>query len=208
MVQPLNHLKESPSQTAGPYVHIGCTPNFAEISGVYPQDLGHEMITGEVSGQRIRISGRVFDGTGTPLRDAMIEIWQADAAGLFNSPVETRGTADRNFTGWGRCATDMSSGEFAFDTVKPGAVPYTAGELACYYVQEAGGITDDGWIGRLVIIRANGRVQASALHLEVRPGDAILVPSTYILRTIDKPSTLERILTVIGTFVTGYMIFK
>jgi len=92
--------------------------------------------------------------------------------------------------------------------VKPGALPYTAGELARYYVQEAGGVTDDGWIGRLVIIRANGRVQASALHLEVRPGDVILVPSTYILRTIDKPSTLERILTVIGTFVTGYMIFK
>ena len=61
MVQPLNYLKESPSQTAGPYVHIGCTPNFAEIEGVYPQDLGHAMITGDVQGQRIRITGRVID---------------------------------------------------------------------------------------------------------------------------------------------------
>lgn len=92
--------------------------------------------------------------------------------------------------------------------VKPGAVPYAAGELARYYVQEAGGITDDGWLARLVIIRANGRIQPHALRLEARPGDVLLVPSTYILRKIDKPSSFERILTIIGTFVTGYMIFK
>ncbi|MBU3034312.1 protocatechuate 3,4-dioxygenase subunit alpha [Tritonibacter mobilis] len=134
MVQPLSYLKESPSQTAGPYVHIGCTPNFAEIEGIYPQDLGHAMITGDVQGQRIRITGRVIDGTGTPLRDAMIEIWQPDAAGLFNSPVETRGTADPNFTGWGRCASDMTTGEFAFDTVKPGAVPFVDGRMQAPHV--------------------------------------------------------------------------
>ena len=46
-----------------------------------------------------------LDGTGTPLRDALIEIWQADANGLYNSPSEMRGSADANFTGWGRCAT-------------------------------------------------------------------------------------------------------
>ncbi|TNJ48436.1 protocatechuate 3,4-dioxygenase subunit alpha [Phaeobacter sp. B1627] len=134
MVQPLDHLKESPSQTAGPYVHIGCTPNFSGITGVYPQDLGHEMITGEVSGTPIRITGRVLDGTGTPLRDAMIEIWQPDAAGLFNSPAETRGRADPNFTSWGRAASDMVTGEFAFDTVKPGAVPYVDGRLQAPHV--------------------------------------------------------------------------
>ena len=134
MVQPLSYLKESPSQTAGPYVHIGCTPNFAEIKGIYPQDLGHAMITGNVQGQRIRITGRVIDGTGTPLRDAMIEIWQPDAAGLFNSPAETRGTADPNFTGWGRCASDMRTGEFAFDTVKPGAVPFVDGRMQAPHV--------------------------------------------------------------------------
>lgn len=134
MVQPLSYLKESPSQTAGPYVHIGCTPNFAEIEGVYPQDLGHAMITGNVQGQRIRITGRVIDGTGTPLRDAMIEIWQPDATGLFNSPAETRGTADPNFTGWGRCASDMTTGEFAFDTVKPGAVPFVDGRMQAPHV--------------------------------------------------------------------------
>src|SRR5690606_19329231 len=120
MVQALNRLKESASQTAGPYVHIGLTPNFAEITGVYADDLGTSMVNDKTKGERITVTGRVFDGTGTPLRDALVEIWQADADGLYNSPSEMRGTADPNFSGWGRCATDMDTGEFRFETVKPG----------------------------------------------------------------------------------------
>lgn len=127
MVQPLNDLKETPSQTAGPYVHIGCTPNVAGISGVYESDPGSVMITGPAEGGAITIRGTVFDGTGTPLRDALVEIWQADASGLYNSPAETRGTADPHFTGWGRSACDMETGEFSFETVRPGPVPYTDG---------------------------------------------------------------------------------
>jgi len=134
MVQPLTHLKESPSQTAGPYVHIGCTPNFADITGVYPEDLGQKMILGDVKGQRIRITGHVIDGTGTPLRDALVEIWQPDAVGLFNAPSETRGAADPNFTGFGRCPSDMTTGAFAFDTVKPGAVPFVDGRMQAPHV--------------------------------------------------------------------------
>ncbi|MBT8456256.1 MAG: protocatechuate 3,4-dioxygenase subunit alpha [Rhodobacteraceae bacterium] len=129
MVQPLDYLKETPSQTAGPYVHIGCTPNFSGIEGVFDTDLGASMKTGPVKGQEITVRGTVFDGTGTPLRDAMIEIWQADADGLFPSANETRGTADPNFTGWGRSAGDMATGEFVFDTVKPGRVPFHDGRL-------------------------------------------------------------------------------
>lgn len=123
MVQSLNRLKESASQTAGPYVHIGLTPNFAEISGVYPNDLGTKMAGPNAKGERITIVGRVIDGAGAPLRDALVEIWQADAAGLYNSPAEMRGSADPDFTGWGRCPTDMDTGEFRFETVKPGKVP-------------------------------------------------------------------------------------
>lgn len=123
MVQSLNRLKESASQTAGPYVHIGLTPNFAEISGVYTEDLGTKMAGPNAKGERITIVGRVIDGAGAPLRDALVEIWQADAAGLYNSPSETRGSADPDFTGWGRCPTDMDTGEFRFETVKPGKVP-------------------------------------------------------------------------------------
>lgn len=134
MVQKLNYLKESPSQTAGPYVHIGCTPNFTGIHGVYDVDLGASMKTGPVKGQEIIIKGTVFDGTGTPLRDALIEIWQADHAGLFSSPNEKRGAADPNFTGWGRSAGDMATGEFTFETVKPGAVPFVDGRMQAPHV--------------------------------------------------------------------------
>jgi protocatechuate 3,4-dioxygenase alpha subunit len=126
MVHKLEYLRESPSQTAGPYVHIGCTPNFTGID-IYGGDLGALMKTGPVQGTEITIKGTVFDGTGTALRDAMVEIWQADATGLFPSANETRGMPDPNFTGWGRSAGDMLSGEFTFHTVKPGAVPYPDG---------------------------------------------------------------------------------
>lgn len=128
MVQKLHHLRESPSQTAGPYVHIGCTPNVTGID-IYGSDLGASMKTGPVQGTEITIKGCVFDGTGTPLRDAMVEIWQPDAQGLFPSANETRGTADPNFTGWGRSAGDMDTGEFTFDTVKPGQVPFPDGRM-------------------------------------------------------------------------------
>jgi len=122
----LEYLKESPSQTAGPYVHIGCTPNFTGID-MYGGDLGTSMKLGPVKGEEITVTGTVFDGTGTALKDAMIEIWQADAAGLYNSPQETRGQADPNFTGWGRNPGHMDTGAFTFETVKPGQVPFVDG---------------------------------------------------------------------------------
>ncbi|MEH6692976.1 MAG: protocatechuate 3,4-dioxygenase subunit alpha [Pseudorhizobium pelagicum] len=135
MVQPLGYLKESASQTAGPYVHIGCTPNFTGIHGVYDQDLGSgSMVTDQTRGERITIRGHVFDGAGTPLKDALVEIWQADTDGFYNSPSETRGTADPNFFGWARCPGDMDTGEFVFETIKPGRVPFRDGRLMAPHV--------------------------------------------------------------------------
>lgn len=134
MVQKLpDYLRESPSQTAGPYVHIGCTPNFTGIN-IYGGDLGAAMITGPVQGQQITIKGIVYDGMGAALRDAMIEIWQPDAAGLFASANETRGRADAHFTGWGRSPGDMETGEFTFHTVKPGAVPFPDGRMQAPHI--------------------------------------------------------------------------
>jgi len=127
MVQELGYLKETPSQTAGPYVHIGLTPNFCDIKGVYENDLGTVMVNDKTLGERITVTGRVFDGAGALVRDAVIEVWQADGAGLYNSPSEMRGTADPNFTGWGRCPTRAEDGVFTFDTVKPGRVPFKDG---------------------------------------------------------------------------------
>ena len=135
MVQSLGYLKESASQTAGPYVHIGCTPNFSGIHGVFDTDLGSgPLVNDQTRGERITIRGRVIDGSGTPLRDALVEIWQADAEGFYNSPSETRGTADPNFFGWARCPGDMNTGEFVFETIKPGRVPFRDGRMMAPHV--------------------------------------------------------------------------
>ena len=113
MVQISDNFKESPSQTAGPYVHIGCTPNFTGIKSIYKNDLGSLMKVGPVKGEEITLKGTIFDGNGEPLKDAMLEIWQADSSGMYNSPKEIRGKADPNFTGWGspaacRCHSDSA----------------------------------------------------------------------------------------------------
>ncbi|OLP62605.1 protocatechuate 3,4-dioxygenase subunit alpha [Xaviernesmea oryzae] len=135
MVQPLFYLKESASQTAGPYVHIGCTPNFVGIHGVFERDLGAGKLYGEAArGQRITIRGAVIDGGGNPLKDALVEIWQADADGLYNSPSETRGSADPHFAGWGRSPGDMDTGEFLFETIKPGRVPFKDGRMMAPHI--------------------------------------------------------------------------
>jgi protocatechuate 3,4-dioxygenase alpha subunit len=132
-MQELTQLKESPSQTAGPYVHIGCVPNFCDITGVYPEDLGARMVNAETKGERITVKGTIYDGTGTPLKDALVEIWQADAAGLYpgNDP---RGAADPNFTGWGRQAGDYDTGEWQFDTIRPGTVPFPDGRMMAPHI--------------------------------------------------------------------------
>ncbi|UVK36109.1 protocatechuate 3,4-dioxygenase subunit alpha [Mesorhizobium sp. AR10] len=134
MAQSLGRLRESPSQTAGPYVHIGLTPNFCGIGGVYASDLGAALVNEKTRGERISLRIRVLDGTDTPLRDALIEIWQADADGLYNSPAEMRGAADPNFFGWGRCPTDMDTGLCLFETIKPGRVPFRDGRLMAPHI--------------------------------------------------------------------------
>ncbi|TIU29520.1 MAG: protocatechuate 3,4-dioxygenase subunit alpha [Mesorhizobium sp.] len=134
MAQSLDRLKESPSQTAGPYVHIGLTPNFCGIGGVYPSDLGSTMVNDQTKGERIDLRIRVLDGTGTPLKDALIEIWQADSNGLYNSPAELRCAADPNFQGWGRQPNDMETGVCLFQTIKPGRVPFRDGRLMAPHI--------------------------------------------------------------------------
>ncbi len=119
-----NIQPETPSQTAGPYVHIGLTPNFAGIGGVYDRDPGSKQVNDETGGKRTRIYGTVFDGEGQPVKDAVLEIWQADARGVYRSPLDPR-DGDPNFAGWGRTAANLETGEWSFDTIKPGRVPYS-----------------------------------------------------------------------------------
>lgn len=127
MVQRLDYLKESPSQTAGPYIHIGTNPNWVEITGVWQDDLGLVLVGPETKGERILIEGIVTDGVGTPVRDALVEIWQADAEGLYPSPEDQRGKADPAFAGWGRQPLSAEDGSFRFETIRPGSVPFPGG---------------------------------------------------------------------------------
>lgn len=118
MVQPLNSLVETPSQTAGPYVHIGCIPTFAGIEGVYPEDLGLTPISDGAKGKNITVTGSIYDGTGWAMRDAMLESWQADATGRYSG----QDGADPAVSGFCRFAADKETGEYTLRTVKPGSV--------------------------------------------------------------------------------------
>ncbi len=98
-------LKESPSQTAGPYVHIGCTP---QTAGLERRSMGAQL--GEDVARdaaAITLDITVLDGAGEPVRDALIEIWQV---GFNESPGQ-----------WARRAADLETGLARFTTLKPGA---------------------------------------------------------------------------------------
>ncbi|MGX9933737.1 protocatechuate 3,4-dioxygenase subunit alpha [Advenella kashmirensis] len=127
-------LHETPSQTGGPYVHIGLLPKQANID-VFEHNFGNSLITNETQGQRIRLEGRVFDGLDIPVRDVLIEIWQADANGVFPSRADTRvGKVDANFLGWGRTGADFDSGLWHFETIKPGQVPGRKGSMQAPHI--------------------------------------------------------------------------
>jgi len=132
MVQELKYLKETASQTAGPYVHIGLAPGAAGFD-IYKQELGWDIAGPDAAGERIRVEGLVIDGTGSPVKDVMLEAWQANAAGVY-AHREHPGEVEIGFRGWGRVITDFDSGEWGFDTVKPGAVMGRNGRLMAPHI--------------------------------------------------------------------------
>jgi len=117
------YLPETPSQTAGPYVHIGLIPHQAGFE-IFERPFGNVLATPGIKGERIRIEGRVLDGLGQPCRDVLVEIWQANAAGRYNHPDDPQSgkALEPTFRGWGRAGTDFETGLFSFETVKPGPV--------------------------------------------------------------------------------------
>lgn len=123
MVPTLPYLKETPSQTAGPYVHIGLIPHQAGFD-IFETNFSNVLVGPETKGERIRIEGRIFDGAGSPVRDILVELWQANAAGRYNHPADRQEDKplDPSFRGWGRTGTDFETGLYVFETIKPGPV--------------------------------------------------------------------------------------
>lgn len=129
MAQSLDYRKETPSQTAGPYVHIGLAPGAAGFD-IYARELGWDIAGPDAPGERIRVEGVVHDGTGAPVKDVLIEVWQADANGIYPHPEDPRAKdVAKGFRGWGRVITDFDTGLCGFDTIKPGAVKGRNGRM-------------------------------------------------------------------------------
>jgi protocatechuate 3,4-dioxygenase alpha subunit len=126
------YLKETPYQTAGPYVHIGLAPGAAGFD-IYREELGWDIAGPNAAGERIRIEGLVIDGTGAPVKDVLLEAWQANAAGVYAHP-ESGGEVEQGFRGWGRVITDFATGEWGFDTVKPGATLGRNGQMQAPHI--------------------------------------------------------------------------
>jgi protocatechuate 3,4-dioxygenase, alpha subunit len=112
-------LGETPSQTVGPYFSMRLiAPNTNCLVG--PDTEG-----------RIRVDGRVLDGDRHPIEDALVELWQANTAGRYRHPEDSREEIplDSCFTGFGRAATAFATGEYWFETVKPGRIPGPGGAM-------------------------------------------------------------------------------
>lgn len=106
-------LDLTPTQTVGPYFTLGLMP---ERSNILAQP--------STEGEHIRIEGYIFDGDGDSLFNVLLEIWQANAHGRYNHPLDQRPLPlDPNFVGFGRTSTD-ANGHYWFQTIKPGPVPY------------------------------------------------------------------------------------
>jgi protocatechuate 3,4-dioxygenase alpha subunit len=118
---PVEILPETPSQTAGPYVHIGLA---LEAAGNPPREMEiwNRMARDDAPGEPIVLLGHVYDGNGHLIRDAFLEMWQANAEGIYLNRYDPQ----QPFNGFGRTAT-TDDGEWQVYTIKPGRVRNAAG---------------------------------------------------------------------------------
>ena len=114
---PIQLLAETPSQTAGPYVHIGLALAAAGNPS-RAQEICNQLAKPEAAGEHIRLIGQVYDGNGHLVRDAFLEVWQADHEGRYDSAFDL----EKPFNSFGRTATTFDAGEWTLTTIKPGGL--------------------------------------------------------------------------------------
>ena len=115
-------LIETPSQTAGPFLHIGCTPSITGIN-IFKDELGLIPFKNIDSNEVINIKGKIYDGNNDPIIDAMIETWQCDADGKY-----------LNDQGFARRVTDFKTGEYKLKTIRPGNKTNKDGSISPSYI--------------------------------------------------------------------------
>ncbi len=126
-------LRETASQTAGPYVHIGLALAAAG-NPERDEEIWSEMAKPDATGEHIEIVGTVIDGNGDLVRDAFLEAWQADAEGHYQADYDLR----KPFNSFGRTATIAEQGsEWSLKTIKPGAVAHPNGKLMAPHINLA-----------------------------------------------------------------------
>ncbi len=129
--------KETASQTAGPYLHIGMMPQAVGFD-IRSRERLNVLAGPNAQGQRIRLEGTIHDGEGVLVRDAMVEIWQANTHGKYDHPGDRQDLAvDPAFKGWGRAVSDFETGLWWFDTVKPGKVAGRHGRIMAPHINVA-----------------------------------------------------------------------
>ena len=129
--------RQTPSQTVGPF-----------FGPALIQTGGDNLVVEDTRGERVSIEGRIIDGDGAPVTDAMVEIWQANAEGKYDHlDDDQEKLLDPHFHGYGRAATD-SHGAFRFHTIKPGAIPGIDGALQAPHINVS--IFARGLLKRLV----------------------------------------------------------
>jgi protocatechuate 3,4-dioxygenase, alpha subunit len=162
----------TPSQTVGPFFHLALDrPDWADLA------------RGNPAGERIVVEGRMTDGDGLPVADACLELWQANAAGRYAHPDDTRTDRplDPNFRGFGRVSTDVDGG-FRFATIRPGAVPGRGNALQAPHIA--------------VAIFARGLLKQ--LYTRIYFSDEAANDSDPVLLSIDDPAVRQTLIATRG----------
>ena len=183
----MTHLTLTASQTVGPFFHDCLMRDDAQCD---------VLTTSTTDGVRIRVEGRVIDGDGAGVPDAVLEIWQANHHGRYNHPADRRDLPlDPSFSGYGRIAT-QADGDFCFTTIKPGAVPFDERRLQAPHISVA--VLGRGLLNHLytriyfddepataddpVLQRVDADRRSTLVARRVQPGDGTVYQINIVLQ--------------------------